>query len=357
MKEFRPVLTRQHLKEHMGDLTQLAGHKRYEMLDGKARGVEAVDVRTGTGFSYTVLPGRGMDIAWADYKGVPISYISKTGIAGPAYYESEGMAWLRNFFGGLVTTCGLTNVGSPAESVHPVIGPVKHGLHGRISNMAAGDVCVSGLWRGDDYKMTVSGYMREAQMHAENLVIRRTVTSMLGQRGLSIHDEVINEGCLPQPFMLLYHINAGYPLLDAGSRLIARTQTVTAASEKAKSNIESFDRMGPPKPGAAEDLYFLDIIPDPDAICRVGFINDDLELGIYIRYHKSQLPFFTEWKQLGEAEYVVGLEPGNCLPVGRSEMERRGKLQCLPPGERQCIELEIGILDGMDEINGFIDET
>ena len=103
MKPFPIPPDRTHLMQRMGDISQLAGLKRHELADGKARGVEAVDFWTGSGFTFTVLPGRGMDIAWAAYKGVPVGYISKTGITSPAYYESEGFRWLRNFFGGLLT--------------------------------------------------------------------------------------------------------------------------------------------------------------------------------------------------------------------------------------------------------------
>lgn len=113
MKTFEINKNHDFLMKRMGDISQLAGLKRYEMLDGKARGVEAVDFKTGTGFQFTVLPGRGMDIAWASYQGVPISYMSKTGIVSPAYYNPEGMNWLRSF----LPVC-LQPAGSQMWEVH-----------------------------------------------------------------------------------------------------------------------------------------------------------------------------------------------------------------------------------------------
>jgi len=54
--------TRSELTARIGDPQQLAGARGSVLTDGKADGVRAVDVTTGTGFNFTVLPGRGMDI-------------------------------------------------------------------------------------------------------------------------------------------------------------------------------------------------------------------------------------------------------------------------------------------------------
>ena len=61
--------TREELLARVGDMGQLAGVKRYVLDDGPSRGVEAVDVWTGSGLAFTVVPGRGMDIHAAGYAG------------------------------------------------------------------------------------------------------------------------------------------------------------------------------------------------------------------------------------------------------------------------------------------------
>ena len=38
---------------------------------------------------------------------------------------------------------------------------------------------------------------------------------------------------------------------------------------------------------------------------------------------------------MGEKDYVLGLEPGNCHPEGRDKMRAGGKLKFLPPDESQ----------------------
>ena len=71
--------------KRVGDISQIAGTKYYSLKDGRGKNVDCVDVRNGNGFDYTVLPGRGMDIGWCGYQGMPISYIAKPGITSPEH--------------------------------------------------------------------------------------------------------------------------------------------------------------------------------------------------------------------------------------------------------------------------------
>ncbi len=351
MKPFTIVKDRKFLMGRMGDISQVAGLKRYEFTEGKAKGVEAVDFRTGTGFEFTVLPGRGMDIAWASYRGLSAAYMSKTGITSPSYYEHEGNNWLRSFFAGLLTTCGLSNVGWPSEYNEPVMGVVKHGLHGRISNTCADNVCVKEEWEGDELHMSVSGRMRESMLHCENLTLKREISSSFGENAIHLTDVIENEGFSARPLMILYHINIGYPLLDEGSRLVCNPKSTE--SNDAKAAAADFRAVHAPVNGMKEKVYFHDLPCREDGITYVGVINEKFEVGIYVKFNKFQLPEFTQWKQLGEAEYVMGLEPGNCIPVGLTAQEKRDRLEMLQPGGQKKIELEIGMLTGWGEIRSF----
>ena len=42
----------------IGDLSQVAGIKHYELRSGRAKGTEAFDVRTGAGLAFTVVKSR-----------------------------------------------------------------------------------------------------------------------------------------------------------------------------------------------------------------------------------------------------------------------------------------------------------
>jgi len=63
----------------------------------------------------------------------------------------------------------------------------------------------------------------------------------------------------------------------------------------------------------------------------------------------------TEWIMTGQQDYVVGLEPGNCLPEGRVEARKNGRLAMLEPGERKEINLEIGVLTDKDDVKMFFE--
>jgi hypothetical protein len=334
---------RDFLRKRVGDLSQVAGLKRYRLVGGKADGVEAVDIRTGSGFSFTVLPGRGMDIAWAEYRGVALNYMAKPGLASGAFYEPESIGWLRGFFAGLLTTCGLSNVGWPCEDEHPAFGKMKHGLHGRIANTPAEHVCVSDAWE-PEFTMRVSGRMREAILHGEHLVLEREIAATFGRSGFTLHDVVENAGFRPEPFMILYHFNLGYPLLDADTRLILPRCKTTPVTEAARKDSQSHTAFLPPQHDYDERLFFHDLAGNGTACIKA--INKRLDVGVAITYRLKELPKLSQWKCMREAEYVLGIEPGNCHPTSRVEHRKKGSLDSLEPGERRTITIDVDVISG-----------
>ena len=286
---------RDFLRKHVGDLSQVAGLKRYRLVGGKADGVEAVDIRTGSGFSFTVLPGRCMDIAWAEYKGIALSYMAKPGIVSGAMYEPESTGWLRGFFAGLLTTCGLSNVGWPCEDEHRVFGTMKHGLHGRIAHVPAENVCVSDAW-DPEYTMKVSGRMRETILHGEHLVLEREIATKFGRSGFTIRDVVENVGFTPEPFMILYHFNLGYPLLDADSKLILPRRKTTPVTDAAKKDTQSHTEFLTPRHDYEERLFFHELAGD--GTVSIKLVNRRLDVGLAIRYNLKELPKLSQWKCL-----------------------------------------------------------
>lgn len=354
MKDFKVIKNKQFLLRHIGDISQLAGLKRYVLSEGKAKGIDCVDVKTAAGLSFTVLPGRGMDIAWAEFNGIPFSYISKTGIVSKDYYDSTNLEWLRTFFAGLLTTCGLSNVGGPCQGEHPVLGNVHYGLHGRISNISADHISVNEQWKNDDFIMTVSGSLRESVIHGENLVLRRTITTTLGSKSLLLHDEIENEGFNDQPVMILYHINIGYPVIDENSLFICNTKEIIPVGKRSEEKKEEYCKMQSAVNAEKEHLYFHDLRTDENSITYCGIINPELELGVYVKFNKNALPQFTQWKMMAESEYVMAMEPGNCNPINRIEAQKNGRLEFLKTGQKKEIDLEIGMLSTQKEIDDFI---
>lgn len=338
------------LQKYVGQMRQVAGVREIEFREGRASGVKAVEVSTGSGFSFTVLPDRGMDIADATYCGKPLAWMSKNGITAPQYFENGGIGFLRSFSGGLITTCGLTQAGDPGVDGDEVLG-----IHGRISHIPAENYEVREYWDDCDYRIEISGRVRESCLYKENLVLKREIRCSMGESRVTVADSVENQGFCESPFMLLYHINLGYPIVSEDSRLYSSAHQVTPWNEDAMKGDGLYDKFETP----AKDYQwqaFLHHMPEEEERVYAAVVNEELSLGVYVSYRQDQLPCFNEWKMMGQQDYVVGLEPGINIPEGRLSARDNGTLRTLKPGETYHNEYEIGVLDGPDEIKDFVDK-
>lgn len=344
--------TKQELLDRVGDVSQVGGARRMILDDGPYKGVEAVEFRTGSGFYFVSVPGRGMDITIAEHSGRPLAWRSAAGEVSSDFFEEPGTGWLRSFPGGLIATCGLTHAGAPCEDMGETLG-----LHGRISNTPASNVCVDGEWNGDDYIMWASGKIRECRLFGENLILKRKISATLGENRLFIHDIVANEGPRRTPLMMLYHMNGGFPAVDEGSLFVSPTRNATPRDADAKVDQEHYYRMDGPIAGFKERCYYHDMASDADGWVQVALINKNMpageQFGFYVKYNKNELPRFTQWKMTGSQEYVVGMEPANCLVEGRAKERERGTLQFLKPGEEREFHLEVGVLTNADDVAQF----
>ncbi|NIM04338.1 MAG: DUF4432 family protein, partial [Armatimonadetes bacterium] len=172
----KPV-KRKELDARVSRMGQVAGVRLATLEEGTSQGVKVADVHTGSGLNFTVALSRAMDIYAADYCGRALAWLSPVGLAAPAFYEPEGLGWLRTFGGGLLTTCGLTYLGAPDVDEGEALG-----LHGRISNLPASRVCVSEEWAGEDYEMSIAGEVTEAvPVAGEFMRLRRKITARMGE--------------------------------------------------------------------------------------------------------------------------------------------------------------------------------
>ncbi len=340
---FGRTLTRQELLQRLGDMRQVAGVRLAELADGPERGIRVADVYTGSGFAFTVLLDRGMDIGAASFNGRALAWQAQPGTPAPAFYEPEGLGWLRTFHGGLEATCGLTYAGAPCEDQGQALG-----LHGRIGHIPARHVYADAGWEGDEYVIWVQGKMRETVVFGEDLLLTRRISARMGESRLLIEDTVENIGHLPAPHMMLYHCNFGWPLIDDGTELIAPSIQVTPRDAVAQPGLNQHARFEKPQPGYAEQVFFHDTRADADGYVTVVLANRTLDggrgFGAYVRYRQAELPRLVEWKQMGAGTYVVGVEPANCLVMGRAAERARGTLVTLAPGEKREYRVEIGVL-------------
>ncbi len=346
--------TRDELLRHIGDMSQVAGIRASRLEGGRAADVRTLDFDAGDGLRFSVLPDLCLDIPRIEFRGVPLVWTSRNGIVGPSYFDPRGSEWLRSFFGGLLTTCGLTQVGQPCDDAGEHLG-----LHGRIGSTPAEEVSYSSEWQGDEYVLSASGTMRETRVFGVDLRLSRRIWVRAGGRTIHLHDRVENRGGKSSPFMILYHCNIGFPVLQAGARLIVSDLAVQPKDERSREALPEHTRMGPPEHGYEELNYWHDVRPDPEGYCEAAVINDALDLpfgrglGLALRWRKDQLWNLVQWKMLGEGDYVTAIEPANCHTLGRCRERELGTLQHIAPGETREFDVEFSVLAGSEQIAEF----
>lgn len=349
---FGTEYARDELLQHVGSIEQIAGVRFGELADGFERGVRVADVYTGSGFAFTILLDRGMDIGPASFCGAPLAWRSATTAKAPSYYEPAGLGWLRGFHGGLLNTCGLTYFGAPTQDQGQALG-----LHGRASYTPASNIAYGGCWEGDTYELWCSGELREAVVFGENLVLRRHIRARLGESRLIIEDEVTNEGYAPTPHMMLYHVNFGFPVVAKASELLAASRKVHPRDAAAAAGLEHHRRFEAPTPGYAEQVFYHTLAADADGYAQVAVVNRTFGggrgLGGYVRYRVAELPYLVQWKMMGQGTYVCGLEPATNWVEGRAKERSEGRLVELAPGEVRRYRVEIGVLGSPEAIAAF----
>jgi len=336
MKLYRRNWTRRALEARLGRMEQAAGLRRSTLSEGPETGVEQIWVRTGAGLAYTVLPSRGLDLGLAEFNGIPLCWISPNGEPHPAFYDDRDQGWLRTAAGGLLMTCGLTQVGSPAEENGETLG-----LHGRIHHTPARQVCAETEWQGDEYRLMVRGEVEETRIFGACLRLRRVISSWAGENRIEIFDTVENIGFEPAPHMLLYHFNFGFPLLDETTKVHFPSRRVLAREPGLP--LDSFSAWQAPQANFNERVYYHEDLAVQDGWASVSVENLYLSLSARLDWETKNLPELVQWQMPGQGTHVLGIEPANCRVAGRAAERERGTLVTLQPGQALEYRLQFSV--------------
>jgi galactose mutarotase-like enzyme len=317
--------------ERVGSLDQVARVDSFVQAEGPARGARLLRVVNGGGLEFDVHPDRGLDIGAASFQGLPLAWLSSTGIGAPSLYDPVERGWLRTFGGGLVTTCGLDSFGPPADDEDGAVG-----MHGRVSHIPATVTTVEAT----PERIVIAGTVRQTAVFAENLALRREISTDVGSSILTITDTVTNEGASESPLMVLYHVNLGWPLLDEGTSLDIPSSSVVPRDADAEAGFDGKYEIGAPVVGFREQVYIHEA--GADRYARVSTPSRGIELTL--RYSET-LPALFEWKMSATKHYVLGLEPANTPEInGRAAARANGRLPHLQPGESITyrVSIEVG---------------
>ncbi len=314
------------MNKYIGNQMQLYGVESVRLEGGKGDGMRLLKVYNGCGLELTVSVDRCADISRVTFKGDNYSYISPCGYVSPKYYDKEGIGFLKSFTAGFITTCGLTAVGNPC-----VDDGEQTSLHGTISNIPCENIS---HWIDGD-NIHIAATIRDASPFSHHLILERHILVPVYKNEIHIKDIIKNIGRTTAPLEVLYHCNMGYPLLSETSRLTIPATEVTPRNEHSATDIDKCLVMEKPQADYEEMCYYHKMNGTP----TVELYNPDIRKGLRMSYDTSELPFFTEWKMMGEYEYVLGIEPGNCHPDGRDVMRASGDLEFLAPGETKTHHL------------------
>lgn len=329
------------LLKQLGHMNQLAGIREYQVLRGKGGQTHMAEFHNAAGLRFTVVPDRCMDLYDFSYKGVNFSFQAKNGLAAPQYFSTVNGDFAEEWTAGMLCTCGLANVGGPCETdgIYPT--------HGRIGHASAQSFGTDCHWEGEDYILRVQGEMNQSKLCGRHLTVRRTIETGLNRKSLILRDVITNHEPQDEPYMLLYHINFGYPIVQPDSKVAVSP----CETEQLNGTDPDFRSLTDPIDGAGEDLFLHRFSGE-----RAGAViwNERLQLGAYVCYDTRHLPNMVHWKLMRSHDYVVGLEPANTCGLNRADAIAQNKIAVLPAYSSVETGFELGVLDGMDEIQQFL---
>lgn len=308
------------MNKYVGNELQLYGVEEYRIMGGKGDGMRMLAVKNAAGLEFHISLDRCGDISKLSVEGTNHGYFAPCGYVSPKYYDKSGTGFLKSFTAGFFTTCGLTAVGSPCTD-----GGEDLPMHGNISNTPSEKYYH--FIENDEIHVILT--VRDASLFSHKLLLEREYICPIYSNEIRLSDKITNIDSKQTPYEILYHCNMGYPLLSENAKVTIPATEVVPRDAHAKDGLENCLVMEKPQQGYEEKCYYHKM----NGKATVSIENPDIKKGLSISFDTKELPCFTEWKMMGEYEYVLGLEPGNCYPDGRDVMRKNGMLKFLASGE------------------------
>ncbi|MFN7334237.1 MAG: aldose 1-epimerase family protein, partial [bacterium] len=316
--------------------------------------MELLAIDTGA-VRVVILPDRGMGIWKCEVDGIEFGWHSP--VDGPVHpslvptQDSSGIGWLEGF-DELLVRCGLQSNGAP--EFHPN-GTVKYPLHGRIANLPATylDVSVD----VENGILDVVGTVKESRFLVYSLELQTRYRFRVGSSVIEVVDTVTNPLTSSTQMQMLYHINVGQPVVQAGTSVHAAFKTLCPRDARAADGIDGWDRCNGPTPGYAEQVYFMGSACDSTKWSESLLASEDRTKGLAVHFDTRTLPYLNLWKNTAAMEdgYVVGLEPATNFPNPRGFEEKQKRVVSLAGGESRVFRLKLQPMVNAQDVQQSID--
>ena len=270
----------------------------------------------GTHLTFTLQPGRALDISSLFFDGTAIAYNAPDeceDVSCVPYREGE---FPKHMVLGLLTTCGLENAG-PEQTDEDGVLWLKHGS---MSFNGAENVSVT----GKDDELVITGEITGNRFNKHHFNLFRTIIFSDSENSLRIEDRVTNPGERDQ-ICLLYHYNLGSPFLSPSCTVKLPASEIIPADRNAEEDMERFlvvDAPGDAKP----EVFYTDS-------SSVRVYNSALGLVFTLGKSPDTLPKLDIWKNFRPERYVMSFEPCNAYPYGRLKQRDKGNACFLEKGE------------------------
>lgn len=266
----------------LGNVKQCFSAYDIEFKSGAESGKNCVLVTAGK-LEALFNKDNALDISRVRFCGENISFLSKNGI------NSNSGEFAEKFEGGFLYTCGTDNVSSCVEG-KPVHGSLHYKKAENVYRFAEGE------------KIVVGGDVRITALFGENLILRRRYE--VTESGITVNDELINEGYTSAKYVLLYHTNFGYPFLDENLALDIPAKTSKGLTDYARSRAPFRLKITEPIDGGDEEVFY-----NYPSRGEVKLDNAALGIAVKMRYDTESFPVTLLWKSMISGDYALGVEP------------------------------------------------
>ena len=201
--------------------------------------------------------------------------------------------------------------------------------------------------------ITVTGWVEETRFHFLKASLKTTLRTKIGSTSFDIEDEITNLSASPAEVQMLYHMNFGRPLLDAGSQVIAPVSELVPRNESAVAGLETWNSYSAETPGFEEQVYFAKLLGDDGGNTKTLLKNAHGTKGAVLRFNVRQLPCFTLWKNTTSTEdgFVTGIEPGTNFPNPRTFEGARQRVIQLGGNESATLRLGFDLCPNTEAVS------